>query len=126
MNRHPSGLRSSLPCPQCGRSLVPISTETSLIFTCKSGHSLDVIEALNAQSAALKVGVEALLLEWGRQHHTIIEIVEDATRRGHVDIAQIFNRHARSLEARIDVLKNAFLKTDSSKLLQVPSSIRRN
>jgi hypothetical protein len=66
------------------------------------------------------------MYEWGRQHHALIEIVDDATRRGHVDVAEIFGRHARSLEARIDLLKNAFQQTDSAKLLKVPSSIRRN
>jgi endogenous inhibitor of DNA gyrase (YacG/DUF329 family) len=126
MHRRPSSLRSSLPCPQCGRSLVPVPTETSVTFHCKSGHTIDVMEALQGQSAALKVGLESLLYEWGRQHHAIIEIVDDATRRGHVDVAQIFGRHARTLEARIQVLKDAFQQTDSAKLLKVPSSIRRN
>lgn len=126
MHRRPSGLKSSLPCPHCGRSLVPVPTETSVTFHCKTGHTIEVLEALKGQSAALKIGLEALLYEWGRQHHALIEIVEDATRRGHIDIAQIFGRHARTLEARIGVLRNAFQQTDSSRLLRVPSAIRQN
>jgi hypothetical protein len=126
MERRSSRLRAYLPCPRCGRSLVPVPTASSVTFHCKSGHQLDATEALQQGSSALKVGVEALLNEWDRQHGVLLAIVDDATRRGHVDVAQIFGRQARALEARIEVLKSAFWKTDSSKLLPIPPSIRRN
>lgn len=126
MNRRSSKLRASLPCPRCGRSLVPSTTGASVRFHCKSGHELELRQILDSPSAALKVGLESLLLEWQEQHRALMDIIDDATRRGHVDVAAIFGRHARSLEARIDILKDAFVQSDSAKLLRIPSSIRKN
>ena len=124
MSRRLSDLRSGLPCPRCGRSLTPYPAGGSVRFHCKSGHGLDLEEALSAPSAVLRAGLEALLNEWKRQHRALVEITEHAARHGHVDIARIFARRAGSVGARIDILKSAFARTESSKLLRIPESVR--
>jgi len=104
--------------------LTPCAAGSSVRFHCKSGHALELEEALGASSAALRAGLEALLNEWKSQHRALVGIVEDATRHGHVDIARIFARRAQSVEDRMDILRNAFQKTESSKLLRIPESIQ--
>jgi hypothetical protein len=110
-----SELRAMFPCPRCGRTLVPAPMDASVIFHCKGGHELTLGEMLRAQSAVLKEGLERLLAEWGRQHQVLIETVEDARRNGYLDVAEIFNRHAKSLESRISKVRDACSSSDSSK-----------
>lgn len=92
-----------------------------MIFHCKSGHELSLITLLAAPSSSLRCGLEALLEEWSRQHQALLATSEDARKRGYVDIAAIFARNARSLQTRIELLQAGFSKTDSSKLIPVPS-----
>ena len=119
-----SEYRSGLPCPLCGRSLLPVPTEATVTFHCKTGHELPLLDLLCVQSAVLKGGLATLLTEWRRQHQSLIETVEDARKNGYLDVAGIFQRHAKSLEGRIEVLQSAFAKSDSSRLIKVPDSIR--
>lgn len=113
-----SETRAHLPCPLCGRSLLPVPSGSGVTFHCKSGHELAIADLLTAQSLSLKGGLEVLLAEWHRQHQTLIKIVEDARVNGYLDIAEIFRRHATSLHSRIEVLQGAFSNGDSSKLIR--------
>ena len=119
-----SEVRTLMPCPKCGRTLVPAPTDPSLVFHCKSGHEFSLTILLKAQSAAVKGGLELLLAEWIRQHETLAKTVEDARLHGYLDVAEIFNRHAQSLESRIRKVREAFTLQDSSKLIQLPDAIR--
>lgn len=112
------------PCPICGRSLFPISTETSVSFHCKSGHELPLLDLLSAQSTALKAALELFLAEWRRQHEGLVRTMEDARKHGHLEVAEIFQRHAKILESRIEIAQSVFSRSDSSKLMKVPDSIR--
>ena len=123
MLERPSEFRSGLPCPQCGRSLLPVTAEASFSFHCRNGHELGLQDLLSAQSLALRMGLETLLLEWHRQHRALIETMEDARRHGHLDVAEIFQRHARSLEGRIDLLCSAFTRTESTRLIAAPKAV---
>ena len=89
--------------------------DASVTFHCKGGHELTLGELLGAQSAVLKEGLERLLAEWSRQHQVLIETVEDARRNGYLNVAEIFNRHAKSLESRISKVRGACSSSDSSK-----------
>lgn len=124
MAKSASEVRSMLPCPLCGRSLIPVPTGSSVTFHCKSGHELALVDLLTAQSVALKGGLEALLGDWRRQHQALIAIIEDARKNGFIDVAEIFHRHAENIESRITVMRNAFSQADSSKLIKVPNSIK--
>jgi len=119
-----SELQRHLPCPLCGRSLVPVPIGGSVSFHCKTGHELSLQELLTARSLALKGGLEHLLVEWRRQYDTLIHMVEDAQNKGYLDIAEIFHRHAVHLESKIGILQNAFSTSDSSKLMAVPDALR--
>jgi hypothetical protein len=119
-----SEVRTLVPCPLCGRSLYPAPVAATLTFHCKTGHELPLGELLRAQSAGLKGGLEVLLAEWNRQHRALLDTVDDARKNGFLDVAEIFNRHARSLESRIDKVRDAFSNADSSKLIQLPESMR--
>ena len=115
-----SELRPGLPCPLCGRSLHPVTVAERVSFHCKSGHELPLADLLAAQSMALRGGLEQLLTDWRREHQKILESMEDARRNGFLEIAELFGRHARSLEGRIEVLKGAVTTSDTSKLLAIP------
>lgn len=117
-----SGLKSGLPCPRCGRSLVPVAGDASITFHCKTGHELGLLEAVCAPSSALRAGLESLAWEWDRQRQALRRIVDDAARRGHVDIAEIFARHVKVLETRLELMNSAFRQTESSKLIRVGSN----
>jgi len=113
-----------MPCPLCGRSLIPAPIESSIAFHCKSGHELSLGEILRAQSAVLKCGLEILLAEWSRQHHALISTVEDARRNGYPDVAEIFDRHAKSLQFRIEKVRAASAQSDSSKRTNPSHAVR--
>lgn len=119
-----SEVRTLLPCPLCGRSLIPAPMDSSIVFHCKSGHELLLSELLRAPSAVLKQGLEALLAHWNREHQALLSTLEDARQNGYLDVAEIFNRHAKSLERRIRKVRDAFSQSDSSKLIKVPDAIR--
>ena len=126
LRRKDSEYRTGLPgfpCPRCGRGLVPISTETSVTFHCKSGHQLPLLDLLSAQSLPLKDALELFLADWRRQHEALVKTMEDARKNGHLQVVEIFQRHAKILESRIEIVKNTFA-TDSSKLIKVPDSIK--
>jgi len=124
MAEHASEVRTLLPCPQCGRSLIPAPVGSSVAFYCKNGHELPLGELLRSQSAAVKGGLEVLLADWSRQHQALINTVEEARKNGHLDVAEIFNRHAKSLESRIHKVHDVFSQPDSSKLIKLPDAIR--
>lgn len=116
MVERPSEIRSGLLCPRCGRSLLPVSLETTVSFHCKGGHQLAIEDLLASQSVALRMGLETLLLQWHRQHRAMMGTMEDARNNGHLHVAEIFQRHIRSLEWRIDVLSSAFARSESARL----------
>ena len=126
LRRKDSEYRTGLPgfpCPRCGRDLVPISTATSVTFHCKSGHELPLLDLLSAQSLPLKDALELFLAEWRRQHQSLVKTMEDARKNGHLKVSEIFQRHAKILESRIEIVRTTFA-TDSSKLIKVPDSIK--
>jgi hypothetical protein len=98
--------------------------DSSITFHCKSGHEFCLVELLRAQSAAFQGGLELLLAAWNREHHTLINTVEDARRNGFLDVAEIFNRHAKSLESRIEKVRSACSQSGSNKRILRPDAIR--
>ena len=126
MNDRPSETRSGLPCPYCGRGLVPVPIGADMVFHCKSGHGIPLFELLAVQSAILKAGLQALLGEWTLQHEVLVDRSEDARKNGFLEIAEIYARYAKSLLRRIEILQAAFTRSDSSKLMAVPSGVRKN
>jgi hypothetical protein len=93
-------------------------------FLCKRGHQVALADLLAAQSLVLRNGLEVLLGDWRRQHEKVLDIVEDARRNGYPNIAEILDRHGQSLLSRIEVLRNAFPLTDSSKLMSVSDTAK--
>src|SRR5579862_1344989 len=104
LRRKDTEYRTGLPgfaCPLCGRSVFPISTETSVTFHCKSGHELPLLDLPSAPSPALKDALELFLDEWRRHHQALTKMMEDARKNGYLKVAEIFQRHAKVLESRI-------------------------
>jgi len=124
MAKGTSDIRTVLPCPVCGRGLFPAPPDFTLNFLCKSGHKTPIVELLSTQSALVKGGLETLLAEWERQRLSLVQTVDDARQHGFHDVAEIFHRHAQSLESRIEKVREAFTKTESSKRIPVPESLR--
>jgi hypothetical protein len=119
-----SEVRTLMPCPLCGQSLIPASVDFSITFHCKSGHELALGELLRAHSAALKGGLELLLAAWNREYLALVQMAEDAGRNGFVDVAEIFDRHAKSLESRIDKVRSACMHSDTSKSIPLQHVLR--
>jgi hypothetical protein len=119
-----SEVRTLMPCPACGRSLIPAPVDISVAFYCKSGHEFGLGELLRAQSAAVKDGLELLLAAWHRQHEALLHMAEDARNNGHLDVAEIFHRHAESLESRIRKVRDAFTQHDSTRRFSLPDPVR--
>src|SRR5258706_10655411 len=118
-----SEVRTLLPCPLCGRTLIPAPVDLFVVFHCKSGHELLLAELLRAQSAPLKRGLEVLLANWDREHQALFSTIEDARKNGYLDVAEIFSRHAKSLESRIRKVQDAFSQANSSKVIRLPGAI---
>jgi len=119
MNDRPSELRAGLPCPWCGRSLVPVPTGSDVVFHCKSGHGIPLFDLLGMRSAAVQAGLQALVGEWNRQFDLLIERSEDARKNGFLEVAEIYARYAKSLYRRIEIL-GAVQPKACGKPLQVP------
>ena len=124
MAEQASEVRTLMPCPLCGRSLIPAPVESSITFHCKSGHELPLGELLRAPSAVLKCGLEILLAEWSRQHQALIRTIVDARKNGYLKVAEIFSRRARSLESRIDKVLSVYSQSDASKRINVTDALR--
>jgi hypothetical protein len=124
MAERASEVRALMPCPRCGRSLFPALGASAFAFHCKSGHEFSLDDLLRAQSAAVKDGLDRLLVEWTRQHQVLIRTVEDARTHGHVDVAEIFHRHASSLKSRILKVRDAFAQHDSTQRMKRPEARR--
>jgi hypothetical protein len=118
-----SEVRTLMPCPLCGRSLIPAPVEVSITFHCKSGHELSLGDVVRAQSAALKCGLEILLAEWGRQHQALISTVQDARKNGHLNVAEIFDRHAKSIQSRIEKVTSRLKPTWSLRSVRKPKTL---
>jgi hypothetical protein len=124
MANRASEVRTLLPCPLCGRTLIPAPVDSSVVFHCKNGHELPLEELLRAQSAVLQRGLEILLANWTRQHQALIRTLEDARQNGYLDVAEIFYRHAKSLESRIRKVRDVCSQPDSSQGIRLPDAIR--
>lgn len=124
MGRPTSQVRTLLPCPLCGSSMSPAAVESTLTFYCGRGHEMAVGDLLRAQSSSVKGGLELLLAEWERQHQALLTTAEDARQHGFIDVAEIFNRHAKSLQSRIGKMRDTFSTSDSSKLIALPKAFR--
>src|SRR5436190_1257166 len=128
LRRKDTDYRTGLPgyaCPLCGRSVIPVSTETGVTFHCKNGHELPLQDLLSSPSSALINGLKQFLAEWRRQHQALTKTMEEATKNGHWNVAEIFQRHAKVMEIRIEMVENAVAKSDSSSvLLKLPDSLK--
>jgi hypothetical protein len=85
---------------------------------------LSLADLLHTQSMVVRRGLEDLVAEWSLQRQGLVRTVELARMNGHVDVADIFNRHAKSLEHRILKVRDAFSLSDSSKRIRLPDAIR--
>jgi hypothetical protein len=123
MAERDSELRILLPCPACGRSLIPAVVDVAVLFHCKNGHERSLEELLAAPSYTLRRGLEGLLASWYEEHLSLIGTVENARRNGYLDVAAIFNRHAESLGSRIKKVRAAISAHESSKLMKIPEEL---
>jgi len=116
----PSEVRSGMPCPTCGRSLLPVPLESAVLFHCRNGHELPLGDLVRAPSLVLRMGLETLLLQWSRQLDNLNNTVSDARRNGYLDVAEIVQRHARSLKGRIEQIQAAFVKSEVERVVGLP------
>jgi hypothetical protein len=104
--------------------MVPASTDFAVLFHCKSGHLLEAVELLQCGSMIVRRGLEDLVDQWSGQQAALLRTVDQARQSGHLDVADIFNRHARSLESRISRVRDAFAVSESSRMIKLPDALR--
>jgi hypothetical protein len=114
----PSEIRSGLPCPNCGRSLLPVPLESTVIFHCRNGHEVPLADLVRTQSLVLRMGLETLMLQWMRQLAGLNNTIDDARLNGYLDVAEIIQRHAQSLKGRLQQLQNAFTQSEVERASQ--------
>ncbi len=119
MSDRPSEVRCGFPCPQCGRTLYPVPNGPDVSFHCRNGHGFEPEELLGAQSATAGRALEALAAEWETQARSLTASAEDARAHGYTDIADLFVRRAERLERKVETLRAAFRKDESSKLVTI-------
>jgi len=119
MSDRPSEVRCGFPCPHCGRTLFPVANGPDVRFHCRNGHGFEIDELLKAQSARAGSALETLAAEWEAQALALLDTAEDARAHGYTDIADLFVRRAERLERKVETLRAAFRKDESSKLLTI-------
>ena len=96
--------RYGLFCPQCGRSILPVPIAGS--FTCKSGHELS-IDALISRTPEQRRSLSLLLEDWRERLLSLRATAADAKGHGFLEVAEIYYRQSKGLEARIAHLEMA-------------------
>ena len=97
--------------------------ESAVIFHCRNGHEVPLIELVRGQSLVLRMGLETLMVQWMRQLEGLNNTIEDARLNGYLDVAEIVQRHAQSLKARIQQLQKAFTESEVERASQAYSRL---
>jgi hypothetical protein len=71
----------------------------------------------------LTLGLGLLLTEWGRQHQALLNTLEDARKNGYWNVAEIFDRNAKTLESRISKARAALSESDCGTLIHVSDAL---
>ena len=119
MSDRPTEVRSGVPCTLCGRTLFPVPSGPDVTFHCRNGHGFGIEELLRAQSAKATRALEALAEEWEAQAQSLFGTAEDARAHGFTDIADLFVRRAERLDRKVETLRAAFRRDESSKLVAI-------
>ena len=101
---------SALHCPRCSRRLSPMSGSDILRFICDLGHEVEGEELLSSHSLSVLAEVEELLHAWERRLAQLESTANAARRRGHVDVAAIFQRQIDAARARVRSIRAAMAK----------------
>jgi hypothetical protein len=112
--RTETALKTGLPCPTCGRTLVPITVERSVTLHCGNGHELPLKDLISPPSFAILDGVEKLLETWNQELRRLAAALEDAQSHGCMDVALMYHRQMKGIVARSEVLRTALASTFSA------------
>ena len=107
---HDSEVRLGLLCSKCKGELVPITSGETITFFCDSAHETTVEQLVGDQAQNPSATLQALLVAWHKNALALELIAKDAKSKGHKSAIGILQKHINTLEARIDVLKNALEK----------------
>lgn len=110
---HDSEVRLGLVCSKCKSELLPITAGETITFFCDSAHETTVEQLVGDQAQNAGATLQALLVAWKKNVLALELLAKEAKSKGHSSAMDILRRHIETLEARIDMLKNAIEKPPS-------------
>lgn len=101
---------STLRCPRCAQRLNELSGVDDLRFLCDNGHEVDSEELLSAHTISVLAELQEMLYAWERRVAQLKVTVESARRRGHVDVAALYDRQLDAARRRVHSIREALAK----------------
>jgi hypothetical protein len=105
-----SEVRLGLACSKCKGELLPITSGETITFFCDNAHETTVEQLVGDQAQNASATLQALLVAWHKNALALELLAQEARSKGHNSAIHILQKHIGTLEARIDVLKNAIDK----------------
>jgi two-component system chemotaxis response regulator CheB len=101
------GRPSSLTCPECGGVMWDDGQGDLLRFRCHAGHSYSAESMLELHGDSVETAMWTALRVLEERKHFLDGLADRQRRRGNEYAARGFDRRARGVEQRVDVLRRA-------------------
>ena len=102
-----SEIRLGLVCSKCKRDLLPITSGNAVTFFCDNAHETPIDQIIGTESSNSNATLHMLVGAWHKNALALELLAKEAQTNGHAKAVDILKRHIRTLEDRIEVLKNA-------------------
>lgn len=116
------GVGLGLTCPACGEFLkVTTSAPPHAFFGCARGHRYTQNELLRLQTEEMRRNLEDALRAGEEKAVLLRKIAEQARKKGHPDIASLFQKDIENLEIRARIIE-ATLRRDEGIITADPGA----
>jgi hypothetical protein len=119
--RKDSSFLPFLPCPACKSNLLVSCFQDSFLLLCRCGHQFDPNDAAAAPSPEWTAGAASLLEAWELRLAKLRSLAAEAWSKGYENVALVFDRSIRNLEARVQRLRGIARPPSTSGSLPVPN-----
>jgi hypothetical protein len=92
-------------CPVCGGGPLIVSGVSQLHFSCPQAHVYFLSDLLAAHSEEVMADLRRLLASWSEKGVLLGQVACDARTYGYETVAATFERRARTLEQRVELLR---------------------
>jgi len=108
----------ALRCPTCRGSLSVVTSVRRLTFHCPQAHAFDAEFLLGSHSGTARRSLDSVVAAWEQKAVVLREVSAQARRDGYPEVADNFEREAARTDARLHLLRKAFLAEDSTTVLR--------